>query len=201
MYKLKRSIPTGSLTTVSETLGVQDTKSSDPEKQIRRHLWKWSITLLFSGQTIPLWTGVPFNVTNWTALITWPEPPNSFLRNATVEKYELISGKETTKIFYVKSFPQSGREFLITGLRPLSNYTGKIIAELSDGRRGSTHWIGFRTKEGSKFGIVFYLSSLFIIGVYSFIHTIAPMEFRSFDLAFCLHFIYFEVPVSFTPLD
>ncbi|XP_015769308.1 PREDICTED: uncharacterized protein LOC107347850 [Acropora digitifera] len=102
----------------------------------------------FLGQTIPLWTGVHFNVTNWTALITWPEPPNSFLRNATVEKYELISGKETTKIFYVMSFPQSGREFLFTGLRPLSNYTGKIIAVLSDGRRGSTDWIGFRTKEG-----------------------------------------------------
>ena len=109
------------------------------------------ITLLFSGQTIPLWTGVHFNVTNWTALTTWPEPPNSFLRNATVEKYELIRGKETTKIFYVMSFPQSRREFLITGLRPLSNYTVKIIAALSDERRGSTDWIGFRTKEGSKF--------------------------------------------------
>ena len=78
-----------------------------------------------------------------------------------MEKYELISGKETTKIFYVMSFPQSRREFLITGLKPLSNYTGKIIAELSDGRRGSTHWIGFRTKEGGKFELFLTSSSHF----------------------------------------
>ena len=63
----------------------------------------------------------------------------------------LICGKKTTKIFYVMPLPHSGREFLITGLEAFSNYTGKIIAVLNDGRRGSTDWIGFETKEGSKF--------------------------------------------------
>lgn len=83
--------------------------------------------------------------------MTWAEPPSSFLKGASVEHYILIGGKHPTKIFYVMPLPHSGREFLITGLEALSNYTGKVIVVLNDGRRGSTDWIGFKTKEGSKF--------------------------------------------------
>ena len=83
--------------------------------------------------------------------MTWPEPPRSFLRGASVKNYLLIGGKKYTKIFSVMPLPHSGREFLITGLEAFSNYTGKIIAVLSDGRRGSTDWIGLQTKDGSKF--------------------------------------------------
>ncbi|XP_067024678.1 uncharacterized protein [Acropora muricata] len=102
----------------------------------------------FLGQTIHLWTGVHFNATNWTALMTWPEPPSGFVRFDNVDNYMLIVGKPPTKIFYVMLLPYSGREFLISGLEALSNYSGKIIAVLNDGRRGSTDWVGFQTKEG-----------------------------------------------------
>ena len=92
--------------------------------------------------------------------MTWPEPPRSFLRGVNVNNYVLIVGKPPTKIFYVMPLPHSGREFLISGLEALSSYTGKLIAVLNDGRRVSTDWVGFRTKEGSKFTIVFRSSSL-----------------------------------------
>ena len=123
-------------------------------------LCKFSLLFSLSGQTIPLWTGVHFNATNWTALMTWPEPPRSFLRGVNVNNYVLIVGKPPTKIFYVMPLPHSGREFLISGLEALSSYTGKLIAVLHDGRRLSTVWVGFQTKEGSKFTIVFPSSSL-----------------------------------------
>ncbi|XP_074632006.1 uncharacterized protein LOC141890434 isoform X2 [Acropora palmata] len=102
----------------------------------------------FLGQTILLWTGVHFNATNWTALMTWPELPSSFVRGDNVDNYVLIVGKPPTKIFYVMPLPHSGREFLISGLEALTNYTCKIIAVLKDGRRRSTDWVGFQTKEG-----------------------------------------------------
>ena len=92
--------------------------------------------------------------------MNWPEPPSSFVRGDNVDNYMLIVGKPPTKIFYVMLLPHSGRKFLISGLEALSNYTGKIIAVLNDGRRGSTDWVGFQTKEGSKFRFFFPSSSL-----------------------------------------
>ena len=92
--------------------------------------------------------------------MTWPEPPSSFLHGHNVDNYVLIVGKYPTEIFYTMPLPHSGREFVITGLEALSNYTGKIIAVLNDGRRGSTDWVGFQTKEGSKFRIGFTSLSL-----------------------------------------
>ena len=92
--------------------------------------------------------------------MTWPEPPSSFLNGDKVDNYVLIVAKYPTKIFYTMPLPHSVREFVITGLDALSNYTGKIIAVFNDGRRGSTDWVGFQTNEGSKFRIGFTSLSL-----------------------------------------
>ena len=108
-------------------------------------------TLLPTGQTLHFWTGFHFNVTNVSALLTWSDPPSSFLSGSTVEKYLLIEGKHPTKVFHFIPLPHSGRQMLLEGLEAFTNYTGRIIAILSDGRRGSTYWLGFQTKEGSKF--------------------------------------------------
>lgn len=82
--------------------------------------------------------------------MTWPEPPSSFLSGSSVDKYLLIGGKVPTKIFTLTWLPLPEREKYIDGLLARTNYTGKIIAILRDGRRGSTDWISFQTKEGSK---------------------------------------------------
>ncbi|XP_068682562.1 uncharacterized protein [Montipora foliosa] len=100
------------------------------------------------GQTLHSWIGVHFNVTNVSALMTWSEPPSSFLNGSTVAKYLLIEGKHPTKIFHFIPLPHSGRQTLLEGLEALTNYTGRIIAILIDGRRGSTDWLRFQTKEG-----------------------------------------------------
>ena len=113
--------------------------------------------LLPTGQTLHSWIGVHFNVTNVSALMTWSEPPSSFLNGSTVAKYLLIEGKHPTKIFHFIPLPHSGRQTLLEGLEAFTNYTGRIIAILIDGRRGSTDWLRFQTKEGSKFGKFFYL--------------------------------------------
>jgi len=88
--------------------------------------------------------------------MTWPEPPSSFLSGSTVQKYLLIGGEDPSKILSLVWLPAE-REHNFTDLRARTNYTGKLIAILSDGRRGCTHWIRFQTKEGSKFRILLYL--------------------------------------------
>ena len=178
---------------------VRNVRWSDTEFKSRTHtlttacphdslvpsLCKVSLLFSLSGQTIHLWTGVHFNATNWTALMTWPEPPSSFVRGDNVDNYVLIVGKPPTKIFYVMPLPHSGREFLISGLEALTNYTCKIIAVLKDGRRRSTDWVGFQTKEGSKFTVCF--SFIIVINeAVSSGHTIAPMEFRGSETALLL---------------
>ena len=90
------------------------------------------------------------NVSNSSAVISWPEPPSSFLNGSTVEKYLLIGGKDPTQIFNPVWLPAEPRQYDLTRLQARTNYIGKIIAVLSDGRRGSTDWIRFQTKEGSK---------------------------------------------------
>ena len=84
-----------------------------------------------------------------SAILSWPVPPSNFLGGATVDRYLLLGGKVPTQIFHM-IWLHSERNHLIDNLDALTNYTGKIIAILSDGRRGSTDWIGFKTKEGSK---------------------------------------------------
>ena len=96
------------------------------------------------------WAVTITDVTNSSALVSWPEPPSSFRGGATVDRYLLIGGKVPTEIFHPTWILVSQRTHLVKDLSARTNYSGKVVAILKNGKRGSTDWKSFQTKEGGK---------------------------------------------------
>ena len=100
------------------------------------------------------WEVTITNVTNSSALVSWPQPPSSFAGGATVEGYLLIGDQASREIYHPTWLSASQSAHLVENLLARTNYTGKIVVILSNGTRGSTDWKSFQTKEGSEWLIL-----------------------------------------------
>ena len=115
-------------------------------------------TILFflfpSGSVLDDWAVTITNLTNSSALVSWPPPPISFVGGAAVERYLLIVDRDSKEIYHSIWLSASQSTHLVKNLLVRTNYTGKIVAILSNGKRGSTDWKSFQTKEGSEWLIL-----------------------------------------------
>ena len=108
------------------------------------------ILLFLSGSVLGDWAVTITNVTNSSALVSWSPPPSSFVGGATVERYLLIGDQASREIYHPTWLSASQSTHLVENLLARTNYTGIIVAILSNGKRGSTDWKSFQTKEGSE---------------------------------------------------
>lgn len=91
-------------------------------------------------------------VTNVTNTLSWPAPPGIFLGASSVDSYLIIWGLPNRKVFSTQVVTAEERQTTIEWLEPLKNYTLRVVAILSDGRRGSIGWKNFQTTEGGRKG-------------------------------------------------
>ena len=81
-------------------------------------------------------------------IVSWPEPPGSFISLSSIDYYQVLVGGWSDRIYVPQIVTAEEKTLKYEWLFPSTNYTLKVITVLKDGRRGCTDWIKFRTTGG-----------------------------------------------------